>query len=451
MSVSPHAFRVALCQEHLEEASALYEQCAALRGDPEIPWVRLRDFEDRLDAHLEALVAGGAVALDLCRIRAQAGDPGELFAAASVFCRTRDAASLARVWQMLDFADDGKVQALSDALKLELPDAWLPACQQALAAGDPRLVPIIAAAGGYRRVAVGEAIARRVMAAPEGVAPATVWALSRLPAGATEIEALQLCYQHPEPQIKAAALSGLLHAGDHRALQSAYRAAPTESWPHVAMGVAGDRAAATILRRVLDAGGATPDTVRALAMLGDVSSVRSLCAALPSDEIGATAAFALYWITGAPLFESAFVPEAVEESTLFPDELAAWRARGDAPRRADGGLYGGAVRQLTREPATWNQWLADNASRFDPGVRYRKGQPYSPRVVFECLLDPAAPTSLRYLSAEELAVRFDCRGTFEADLPVARQQVALRQMAVWIQDNEARLAVGAGTFSLGRI
>jgi len=59
MATSPRDFAVRMYDEHLEEASFLYEQRKALLRDPEIPWTRIGDFEERLEAHIDLSLSAG--------------------------------------------------------------------------------------------------------------------------------------------------------------------------------------------------------------------------------------------------------------------------------------------------------------------------------------------------------------------------------------------------------
>src|SRR5688572_29586831 len=86
---SSGGFYARLYLEHLSEASFLYEQRLALLDDPELTWPELDDFEQRLEAHIDALVLGEDLALDLCRQRAVEGDVGECHTALRVVSRRR--------------------------------------------------------------------------------------------------------------------------------------------------------------------------------------------------------------------------------------------------------------------------------------------------------------------------------------------------------------------------
>ena len=68
-------FNVELYREHLEEASFLYEQRLAYLHDPEVNWPDLGDWEERFEAHIDALVVGGELALEICRRRLSKATP----------------------------------------------------------------------------------------------------------------------------------------------------------------------------------------------------------------------------------------------------------------------------------------------------------------------------------------------------------------------------------------
>jgi uncharacterized protein (TIGR02270 family) len=449
MASSIENFKLDLYREHLEEASALYDLRKALIGEPGREWPSLHDFEARLEAHIDALVIGGRLALQLCAERMREGDAGELFAALSVSCRQQDASVFAEVWRNLDYEDAARVDAVTDALKFELPDAWIPACEQALARADCRAFSILATVAAYQRLPLGDLVADRMKTSDEFVNAATVSALARIQGDRTP-GILQECLHRPDNEIRAHALRGLLRAGASEALRGSYRLAQTEDWPHLDMGLGGDRQAATILREQVERGTASSDTCWGLALLGDLSTVSALCACLASESLAPAAADALHWITGARLFEDAFIPEAIDERELFEAELAAWQERGEVPRRADGQPYGSTVRRVVRDSSTWNRWLTEHAAELHQNVRYRNGRPYGPKVLLECLMEPAVPARLRQLAYEELVIRYDCRVPFEFDFRVTEQIVAIRAIRQWIRENTDRFEQATGRFFLGR-
>src|SRR5687768_11680739 len=114
-------FNTDLYLEHLEEASFLYEQRIGLYDDPEVSWLDIGRFEERLKAHLEALSSGDAAALEICQLRTQEGDAGELYAAVCVFCRADRRDLVGGVLKRLDLEDPVRSRAVCDAITDEMP------------------------------------------------------------------------------------------------------------------------------------------------------------------------------------------------------------------------------------------------------------------------------------------------------------------------------------------
>jgi uncharacterized protein (TIGR02270 family) len=418
-------------REHLEDASFLYVQRNSLMLGGTVPWVRIENFEERLEAHIDALVIGGQLALQVCRESLAEGEAGEMYAAVCVFCRTRGSAILAAVWQSLDYADKDKVAAVTDALKFELPNEWYPACEQAIARGDQRLVPIMSAVCASRRRPAGGLLTRRMTEHPGLVQPGIVGELARMSASREAVPALESFCLHADTGVRAAALKGLLYAGERRALQSFYLQAQTESWPQMALGLGGDQSAAAVLRSAAENGKASDDTLLALALIGDVSAVPSLCEYLANEQLAENAAVALHWLTGAPLFEEEFVPEEVDELELLDAELAAWDQRGELPKRIDGKPFGHTIQRLSTDATRWREWWQTHSGRFDRRLRYRRGLPATPAVLLNCLLDEACTLRMREWAYDELVIRFECPVAFEPNWRVNDQRSALRAMSNW--------------------
>src|SRR6476620_1226608 len=87
-SEATRRFSADLYLEHLEEASFLYEQRLGLYDDPEITWLDIGKVEERFAAHLDALIGGGDGALEICQQKCEQGEPGDLYTAVCVFCRS---------------------------------------------------------------------------------------------------------------------------------------------------------------------------------------------------------------------------------------------------------------------------------------------------------------------------------------------------------------------------
>lgn len=448
MDTSTRAFKIGLYLEHLEEAAFLYEQCNALRKDPKLPWQDLAPFEDRLEAHLDALVIGAGLATEICRKRALEGEAGELFAAVCVFCRHADSDSLAIVFRALDEGEVAKVTAVEDALMRELPEKWADYCGQGIAR-QGLLARVLTNVAGYRRLDLAQHIRPSGEASlPDAIAAAR--ALGRI-GDAQAVPRLAELMRRPEPALRQAALLAMLRLGSSEALKPCHLLAQRERWPHMPMALGASRAVIEVLLPTLESGQLEPaqagETLIALGLLGELRAVRGLQQALQHEVLAESAAWALQLITGADLFEETFVADEVVEDELFENELKLWREKGQAPLRPDGKPFGSQVVKLSTSPEAWRNWLSANASRFDAALRYRNGEPCTPRALFSNLLDGRLPRSVRLWVGEELRIRYDCNFPFEVDMPVRQQLRALRGVSRWLQQNESHFAAGTWYFA----
>lgn len=442
MSSSLTAFKIGLYTEHLEEASFLYEQRRGLLRNADFGWSRLRDFEARLEAHIDALLVGGDLALQVCRSRLIEGDAGELFAVVCLICRQQQAALLNEVWRTLDFADLEQVQAVTDALKFELPASWSGFCERAIVQGSRNVLPILAEVCGYRRMPMGNQIARALLSIPEHPYARAAWALSRVPVTEVTLEALEQGLQNSHAAVRSASVLGLLWNDKPVAVRACQHWSGMEAWPQVYLALSGLRSTVDLLRADVDAGRASASTFLALGLLGDVSTVGLLCEQLGNDASADSAARALYWITGASLYEEVLIEEEVREDELFDAEKRAFKATGKKPVRDDGTPFGTRARRLSRDIDTWQRWLNANAGQFHDQIRYRLGKPHSPRSVIRGLVEQSSPHELRLWSYEELSIRYSCPVAFEVDWRVDDQVDAIREMATWAGANEAQMGAG---------
>src|SRR5262249_23919924 len=154
MATSVRQFNVELYQEHLEEASFLYEQRLTYLNDPEVDWPDIGMWEDRFEAHIAALVVGGAPAVDVCCDRA-CGDAGAAHAALRVLCRQDEKDAAFAILRAVDAEDDAIRRAVAEALCREAPARWLSGLLAALEQ-DSQLTGIVAHVFGYRRGARAE-------------------------------------------------------------------------------------------------------------------------------------------------------------------------------------------------------------------------------------------------------------------------------------------------------
>lgn len=449
MATSIKTFKIELYQEHLEEASFLYEQRLRLLRDPEISWRDVGEFEDRLEAHIDALVVGEELALQVCKQRSVEGDFGELFAAICVFCRQTRANLLAEVFRTLDYEDNDKRRAVGDALKYEFPDAWKDYCAQSLLRPQATLTPIIAHLCGYRRFQLGELLHQLLSANAIKNKDSLIWAIGRLRAGYAS-ETLWRFLQHEQELACSAALLALLRLGDQRALQSCYLLVQTKRWPYIYFGLGGGRSVVSLLKDAIINGRSNQDCLLALGLLGDLTALSSLHACLTDPNLAESAALSLNLITGADLYEEVFIPDEIDEDELFEHELKAYREANKVPTRADGKPFGTTIVRLSLDPEAWKHWFSVNASRFQAEYRYRHGKLYSPACLLETLASEKSPYRLRELAYEEFVIRYGIDVPFEADMPVYQQIAVINDLSAWVNENNVRFQAGHWYFA-GRL
>lgn len=446
MALTTRNFRIGLYLEHLEEAAFLYDQCRALRADPDFSWRQLADFEARCEAHLDALVIGGPLALQVCVERAGAGEPGELFAAVSVFCRHQRAVEFSRILQGLQAAEPVHRVAVADALKRELPSVWADRCAAALSKENPALTRILLGVIAHRRLPYSPQIIAADLAADASTNSIAAFALGRL-RDTTSLPVLKALSERPEAETKQQAIGALLAMGDRAALASTQALSVSSPWAQLLLGQAGGASAINALLAIVQSGRASRETAWALGLLGELKGVGALLRLLSDQDLASDAAWALYLITGAPLFGNVFVADPVQEDEMSSAELKAFREHGKTPTRADGKAFGSEKLALSLDPAVWNQWLSANAQRFEAGKRYRLGQPATPDSLLQALLLDRLPRPLRQAIADEARLRYDCDLPFESDLLVHQQLRCLRALARWVEHHRTRFAPGQWYFN----
>jgi uncharacterized protein (TIGR02270 family) len=445
MAVTYREFRIELYQEHLEEASFLYEQRLGLFHDPEISWLDIGEFEERLEAHIDALVVGEDLALDICRTRSREGDFGELYAAVCVFCRQKRRELVADVLKELEPTDAERVRAVADALKRELPDEWEEPLFNGISKGYPGLIPLLAEVVGYRRVRSLPSLEPLLSRVPEGALPRVLWALGRQGDPAV-IPRLSAFLDHADPKVRTASAIALLRLGDEEIRVHCLQATRRDEAFVLPVALAGGRSAAPLAALWSEQGQARRDAVDALGILGELSAVDVLLTSLADDRLADAAANALNLITGANLYETAFVPEQFEEAELFEHELEDFR-KGQPPTRPGGEPFGTRVRRIAQEPGRWRHWLIENKARFDARFRYRLGRPYTVASTLETLQSAHVPYRIRQLAGEEAIIRYRFALHFEAEMPVTVQQAALASVAQQVRLRQQAHRDGGWYFS----
>jgi uncharacterized protein (TIGR02270 family) len=445
MATSIRNFLIEIYQEYLEEASFLYEQRLSLFDDPEIIWKDIEDFEERFEPHIDGLVVGEDLALEVCKQQASEGDFGELHAAIRVFCRQNQKELVLQVLEELDPEDTEKMQAVSDALKHELPEEWHEEFVQMLSEGGQKLISILANVFSFRRLKAGTELLKALETSPIDSLPKVISALGRLGEQAARRPLLRYL-AHEDESVRLATALTLLRLGEEQTINQWMQHASSQSWSYIPLGLGGNRSAVNVLLEKAKAGNAEGECLIALGLLGDISAISTLVANLARQELAQTVAVAINLVTGAELYEEAFIPEEIDEDELFEEELEKFK-QGQVPTRTDGQPFGTTITRLSQKPEDWQKWWAENKSRFDPGIRYRNGKPYSPACLLENLEFEKSPRQVRQLAYKELVIRYGVDFPFKTDMFVAQQKQVIAKYAEWIKANSSRFKEGAWYFA----
>ncbi|HWF60219.1 MAG TPA: FHA domain-containing protein [Nitrospira sp.] len=437
---SPRRFYVELYEEHLEEASFLCAQRLTLFDDPEITWVAIGEWEERLEAHIDALVIGEDLALEVSEKQAAEGDFGMLFAVASVFCRQRRFDLLKKVLEPLGSEDLEKLQAVADALKYECPPEWESEIAHVLPVTDPRLIFILATLYGCRRKKFGEGLVADIATLPPAVVQKLAWAKGRRDDKQGKSQ-LQDWLKHEDESVRSATAVALLRLGEQKLVQEATLQNGISAAPWSIRAIAATPKELTLLLAQVGRNKPETDSLIALGIMGEITAVPILLSYLADEAMAPAAALGLNLITGAELYEKVFIPEVMDEDELFDEEKEQVK-KGQPVLRPDGKPYGENVVRLSQKPEEWKTWWMANQNRFSRGLRYRSGVPVTPAVLVDNLAFPKTPRKIRQLAYEELVIRYGADIPFETDMPVRQQQEAIAKWKGWVAANEARFKPG---------
>ncbi len=432
-----------LYREHLEEASFLYEQRCFLLKDPVIGWTDLEDFEDRLEAHINALVIGGDHALEVCEEN-QLMDSGERYGAVRVLCRLGRMAPVMRMLESLDSEDEEEMAAISDALCQDMPNRSALECVRFLADKGGACATMAAHIMGFRRMREG-GLLRQILRQdrPDTIASA-MWALGRVRDQSFQPKASALL-RHEDGKVCESAALYLLRIGHLKTIRDCMDCAATRKWPLWPLAIGAGVSCLPVLKQQAEGADGTEDALLALGLFGEISAMDILLESLEQSEFAESAATALNLIAGAEIHEDAFIPEEIDEDELFPEEAEKIK-RGESlyPK---GEEPGETITRLSRDPQSWRRWWAENQSRFEPRTAYRNGQPYSPASLLENLESETSPPKMRRMAYEELVIRYGIDIPMETDMLVLRQKQAIGQYRAWIGKNSARFAPGKWYFA----
>jgi|SRR5215217_3955024 len=383
-------------EEHLHEASFLWERWEALLHDARLTLTDVAVIEERLLAHLDGLMLGGeSVALLWPALEGE--DPGEVFTAAFVTLEQAPPRALDAILERLTTAPRPVKNALGRALESSLGESWVPLLLARLGTLEAPCAALSLDVLASRRAARPE-LAFEWLSHPDASVVAS--ALRILATSTTGLPPGELSrwLADPRPEVHWEAVRCGLQSGS-RTAWSACREVARGSGPYtrqalVLLALAGEDAD---LRHLLTLTGDEKTRAEALWALGFSGhrAAAEACLELCGQPapVARLAAEAFAAITGVTL-EGPHVAPTQDEDALPPldeedlDESLVPRPEDSLPVPVYPSLAG---------------WWRDARKGFAAEVRYLGGKPFDEGALLSALSD--GPMRRRPVHSLELALR----------------------------------------------
>jgi 3-oxoacyl-[acyl-carrier-protein] synthase I len=415
-------FEWQLRQEHLDSLAGLYFQRKSLLQDRTIPWIRLREPEQRMLNHLDAAVASGTNSAWAVASGVRSDDEGFCFAGALVLAALANPRNFAQLDAVLAEPVATNLVGIEAGLK-QAPESQI--LQSSINAwmGHPKpdVQAMAASVAGYRGGADAGILMELLHSSNSVLIAAAAEALGRMRHGYALLRLEQLL-SHQESFVQEAAIRAALLLGSQTAETHCRRLCELRQIdrgrPAFYLALCGRLNDVNLFIPSGTANG-DPRMIEAAGILGNVMAVPRLLRmlAVEDGEIKKSAATALDLITGAGLREKVKVTEKVD---LLGGEFA------ETERE---------VEMLTTSPRAWEAWWYGHRAHFRPDRQWRRGRPFDVGQCLAELSDPHSGFQDRQRAGWELAMRGRPNIRFEPDWFVARQQESLEAWKKWWADN----------------
>ena len=430
-------FHHELFGESLDEASALFVQRCQDLDPPEGGLHQVLDLDNRIEAHLDFLFAGGADVLGLLIETASQSSGGAYAGTRALIRQGQVSAWGALARQVLATPDDpdslavgvpARLAGLQSAAAHETWAGDLRDVQDILAAGgDSPLAACLAYAAGYQRWDVAPALQAGLVAdVPD---PATwLWALGQI-GEAQSRDTILSFLESSEPEVCRAAALALCRTEDDQMASWLVAQAMNQLWAPVALAFLGGPRAAGLLAKHIETGDGFAAMVAGL--MGDGGLVPVLLAAMKNPDQAPQAAQALHLISGlAPV-------EQIADAHVIDDN------DDDEPPFVD---TRDLQSRLSQSPATWTESLQRAGLQLPSATRHRLGALAHPAHSLLALRSGHLRQDLRALVIDELFVRFGLGVHLRADQHAARQLRVLEKLELFIPHMKTQPAPGHFTF-----
>ena len=410
-------------EEHLEEMGFLLNQRQIYLHDPEILWPEVSETDERVLAHLDAMEAGGELALQCAREHLTDEDECLVLASAYVLCSIGNAdTDLKIVIEGLSNANEDLISVWVHALKLAKSPLIARHTNVLLDAQRPEYRAAAAQILGYRREGDPPRFLGLVQDVDTRVQAAAALALGKLNYRQAVPDLEWFLFQDATPYPEAIVFA-LLLLGSRRTLDYCRRACqenepPFPQLPYL-LAMAGSIQDFSLLLHTCSIPKMTMHALTAMGILGNIAAVPTLIQYLETEDavIKRLAASSLDLITGAGLRETVLVEEKeVEGAYEFEGE--------EEPTVLK-------IEQVSTKSDAWDRWWHGHKSKFNPTICWRRGKPFE---LGSCIAEMTDHTSLfldRQRAGNEIVVRSGHHIAFEPDWFIHRQQQAIEQWNRW--------------------
>ncbi|MCA9630572.1 MAG: hypothetical protein KC766_23035 [Myxococcales bacterium] len=401
------------------------------------PWRTMETFDQRMLNSIDAIIALGPSALEQLEgwvVDSPAPDAFRVWAITMILgcVDGRDALAAAeRAFHRVALADDQAITQFGRALQLVPHRGVVPLARKLLRSPQPANrglgVEVLVALNAI----TPEELEWAAFAEPELVTPAL---LPLALAGHPRVrDAVNHAYALPGPAVRHAVWEAMAASQDPRFTYTLHQELGGELHDDAVLmlGALGGQQEVEQLFKSFSSQ-PQPIVASALGWAGDAAHIEPLMQTLKGKdaELALAAAFALERITAAGLFEEVEVPpEELEEPDApepitgdEPEPLAKLISDPrDMPEPGSPDLMNFPTVEFNR----WYRWWKENAQRFVPGQRFRRGVPYTPLVSWNELdAAPCTPGERRMLQ-RELIYRTGSFVPFSVEWFVPRQDEAL--------------------------
>jgi len=419
--------------EHLEEISFLYEQRQTMFTNPEITWLEIESFENRLTPHMDAIETAGEAEADYAveYLAEEAEELCDIFAAVYSVLRLNEQ-YIPNLFKLLDrfkgeqlsgyfegfrfFRNPVPSEKLIDLLKSESSE---------IICGAMRVLV-------DRRLVQAKHILHLLQSKDAEVIAATIEALGSLNSKES-IPDIEPFTTHDDAQIRKNSLEALLRLQDIKTLNSALQSwdnSIDKVWLSSYIGLAGRCGDCRLLLPGKDEP-IEANALEALGVLGSVSAIKTLLETLKNSKLNLLAGKALQMITGAGLTEKI----TIEEEDAFADSYDEGE-ESDPPETFE-------TEQVSTSFDDWSNWWDGNKGNFNISLRYRYGQPFTPGLCIEEINSEKSRFEDRKRAYLELVISTGHDIPFEPDWFVARQRQSIKEWSEWWQEHKKNYTPGS--------